>query len=59
MAGREVTNWSRLQRFQPFEIHNPASEHELAALVRHAGSSGKRIKVMGAGHSFTVNSHCR
>jgi L-gulonolactone oxidase len=54
MARREVTNWSKLQRFQPREILNPTSEDELAGIVRRAVSEGRRVKVMGAGHSFTA-----
>ena len=54
MARREITNWSQLQRFQPREIFTPRSEDELAAIVARAGVEGRRIKVMGAGHSFTA-----
>ena len=54
MARREVTNWSKLQRFQPREIFAPRSEDELAGIVRRAASEGRRVKVMGAGHSFTA-----
>ena len=42
---REVTNWSKLQRFQPREIHEPSSEDELADVVRRAASEGRRVKV--------------
>ena len=54
MARREITNWSQLQRFQPREIFTPRSEDELAAIVARADAEGRRIKVMGAGHSFTA-----
>ncbi|NDH95997.1 MAG: FAD-binding protein [Actinobacteria bacterium] len=54
MARREITNWSQLQRFQPREIFTPRSEDELAAIVARAGLEGRRIKLMGAGHSFTA-----
>ncbi len=54
MARREVTNWSQLQRFQPREIFAPRSEDELAAIVARAATEGRRLKVMGAGHSFTA-----
>ena len=54
MARREVTNWSQLQRFQPREIFTPRNEDELAAIVVRADAEGRRIKVMGAGHSFTA-----
>ncbi len=43
------TNWARDQRCAPERIERPAGEAELAAVV--AGAS--RVKVAGAGHSFT------
>ena len=54
MARREITNWSKLQRFQPREILAPRSEDELASIVTRAAVEGRRVKVMGAGHSFTA-----
>ncbi|MEM9467616.1 MAG: D-arabinono-1,4-lactone oxidase [Actinomycetota bacterium] len=54
MSRREVTNWSKLQRFQPREILEPSSEDELASIVRRAAAEDRRVKVMGAGHSFTA-----
>ena len=54
MARREITNWSRLQRFQPREVFAPTSEDELAAIVRRAAAEGRRVKVKGAGHSITA-----
>ena len=43
------TNWARDQRCAPERIERPTGEAELAAVV--AGAS--RVKVAGAGHSFT------
>jgi L-gulono-1,4-lactone dehydrogenase len=37
----------------PAERHHPRSTDEVAALVRRAHRSGQRVKVIGAGHSFT------
>lgn len=54
MRRREVTNWSKLQRFSPRETLRPRSEDELAGIVRRAAAEGRRVKVMGAGHSFTA-----
>ena len=48
-----VANWSQLEQFRPAVIARPQSEDELAALVRQAAVDGRRVKVMGAGHSFT------
>jgi L-gulono-1,4-lactone dehydrogenase len=43
------TNWARQQRCAPERIETPSSEEEL---VRAIGGA-RRVKVVGAGHSFT------
>jgi L-gulono-1,4-lactone dehydrogenase len=43
------TNWAREQRCAPLRIERPRSEEELAHVVAVA----RRVKVAGAGHSFT------
>jgi len=43
------SNWAREQRCAPERIERPTSEEELARAVRGA----QRVKVAGAGHSFT------
>jgi L-gulono-1,4-lactone dehydrogenase len=48
-VARTWTNWARDQRCAPELIERPASEAELARVV--AGAA--RVKVAGAGHSFT------
>jgi len=43
------TNWARQQRCAPERIETPGSDEELVRAVTGA----QRVKVMGAGHSFT------
>jgi L-gulonolactone oxidase len=47
------SNWAGNQRCAPAAIEHPSSEEELARIVRDAASAGQRVKVVGAGHSFT------
>jgi FAD-linked oxidoreductase len=46
-------NWARNQRCAPAAIERPASDSELANIVKQAGANHRRVKVVGAGHSFT------
>jgi FAD/FMN-containing dehydrogenase len=43
------TNWAREQRCAPERIERPRSEEELVRAVSRA----RRVRVAGAGHSFT------
>lgn len=47
----EWKNWSDSLKFSPQRIETPKSEDELAALVRDAAAQGRRVRVVGAGHS--------
>lgn len=47
------TNWSRIQRCEPAEVRHPATEDELAGVVKDAATRGLHVKVPGSGHSFT------
>ena len=49
-----VSNWARNQRCVPDAVHQPASTDEVARIVRQAHEAGQRVKVIGAGHSFTA-----
>lgn len=49
-----VSNWARNQRCVPDAVHQPASTDEVARIVRQAHEAGRRVKVIGAGHSFTA-----
>lgn len=47
-------NWAGNQVARPDVIAEPASEDELAAVVKEAAGHGRRVKVVGSGHSFTA-----
>lgn len=47
------SNWAGNQTCAPVAVEHPASEEELARLVKQAAADGRRVKVVGAGHSFT------
>jgi L-gulonolactone oxidase len=46
-------NWAGNQRCTPIAVERPSSEDELAAVVKQAAAAGRRVKAIGAGHSFT------
>jgi FAD-linked oxidoreductase len=46
-------NWGGNQSCAPVAIQHPISEADIAAVVRAAADQGQRVKVFGAGHSFT------
>jgi L-gulonolactone oxidase len=46
-------NWAGNQECSPARIERPTSESELVALVKRAAADDLRVKVVGAGHSFT------
>src|SRR5688500_13510978 len=49
----EWRNWAGDQRCRPAAIESVASRDELSAAVARADSAGRRVRVAGAGHSFT------
>jgi L-gulonolactone oxidase len=49
----EWKNWAGNQRSAPAAIEHPATEDELAGIVRDAAAAREHVKVVGAGHSFT------
>ena len=46
-------NWAGNQRCAPAAVEHPASEDELAHVVKRAAADGRTVKAVGAGHSFT------
>jgi FAD-linked oxidoreductase len=46
-------NWGGNQSCHPLSLEGPTSEAQLVAVVRAAADAGERVKVVGAGHSFT------
>jgi FAD/FMN-containing dehydrogenase len=47
-------NWARTEASQPRAWHLPAAEDQVVSLVREAAGSGRRVRVVGAGHSFSA-----
>jgi L-gulonolactone oxidase len=50
---RSWKNWAGSQQCAPARIERPRTEEELVRVVREAAAAGERVKVVGAGHSFT------
>jgi L-gulonolactone oxidase len=46
-------NWAGNQQCAPVRIEHPSNEGDLVRIVTEAASAGQRVKVVGAGHSFT------
>jgi FAD/FMN-containing dehydrogenase len=46
-------NWVGNQQCEPKRVARPASEDEVCELVAQAAGAGLRVRVAGAGHSFT------
>ncbi|MBA2280225.1 MAG: FAD-binding protein [Acidimicrobiia bacterium] len=47
------SNWAGNQQCAPSSWERPASEADLVALVKESAAQDRRVKVVGAGHSFT------
>jgi len=47
-------NWAQNQVCAPVAIHHPTTEQQLVEIVRLAADAGRRVKVVGSGHSFTA-----
>jgi len=47
------SNWSASVQSTPQDILFPENESEIQAIVAQANASGQKIRVVGAGHSFT------
>ena len=48
------TNWAGNQTMCPTRVAHPTSAHDIAEEVRGAAAEGRRLKAIGAGHSFTA-----
>src|SRR5438477_11706936 len=46
-------NWAGNQVCAPFSQQRPSTEAELVHIVKEAAAHERRVKVVGAGHSFT------
>ena len=49
----DVVHWSRTVRSTPVRWEAPASEAAVADAVRRAASEGRRVRVVGSGHSWS------
>ncbi|GAA0793764.1 D-arabinono-1,4-lactone oxidase [Spirilliplanes yamanashiensis] len=47
-------NWGRNQRAIAAAVYTPATVEDVASLVKQAAESGRRVKAVGSGHSFTA-----
>ncbi len=53
MSLRGWRNWGRTQSCRPASYARPSSEQDIRSVVAAAVKKGRRVKVVGAGHSFT------
>jgi FAD/FMN-containing dehydrogenase len=53
-GAREWVNWAGDQSCRPAAIVRPGSRDELAEAIAAAAAAGQRVRVAGAGHSFTA-----
>ena len=51
--GHRWRNWAGNQQAVAVDVLTPGSVDELSALVKAASGCGRRVKVVGSGHSFT------
>ncbi len=54
MSGNTWKNWAETVICHPSEIVKPSSEDEITSIIAKAKKEGKRIRVVGNGHSFTA-----
>ncbi|HEU5105022.1 MAG TPA: D-arabinono-1,4-lactone oxidase [Solirubrobacterales bacterium] len=52
-APGEWANWAGDQRCRPAQIVRPANREQLAEAIAAATAAGQKVRVAGAGHSFT------
>jgi len=53
MGSRSIRNWAGNAACLPLRVEHPASTDEVSAAVAEAHREKQRVKVIGAGHSFT------
>lgn len=47
-------NWSGSMAFRPGNIYEPESEEEVCEIIQNANRAGKKLRVVGAGHSSSA-----
>jgi len=53
-AGLRWSDWDGRQVCRPAQYFTPGSEEEVIRVVKQAAKEGSRVKVVGAGHSFSA-----
>ena len=53
-AAERWVNWARTVSATPSRWHRPTSEAEVASIVRECAATGRRLRVVGSGHSFSA-----
>ncbi|GAA2872158.1 D-arabinono-1,4-lactone oxidase [Streptosporangium fragile] len=51
--GETFRNWAGNQSATPAEVRTPTGPEEVARAVRDAAAAGRRVRMIGTGHSFT------
>jgi L-gulonolactone oxidase len=54
MPAGEFVNWSGTERRTPERWFAPYDETQVGAILRRAGAAGRRLRVVGSGHSFSA-----
>lgn len=53
-AAGEWSNWAGNQRASGIDVRHPTNVAEVAAIVSDAARTGRRVRPVGSGHSFTA-----
>ncbi|MFC5530910.1 D-arabinono-1,4-lactone oxidase [Cohnella yongneupensis] len=53
-SGRKWRNWSGIVQATPRDVYYPESIERIAEIVEKCRREGRRIRVVGSGHSFTA-----
>ena len=53
LNARRWINWGGNQQSLAVDVHIPRTVDEVATLIKEAAGSGRRVKAVGSGHSFT------
>ncbi|MFD0674042.1 D-arabinono-1,4-lactone oxidase [Cohnella sp. GCM10027633] len=53
-SGRKWRNWSGIVQTTPREVYYPGTIEEIADLVSRCRKEGRKLRVVGSGHSFTA-----
>ncbi|GAA2566554.1 D-arabinono-1,4-lactone oxidase [Winogradskya consettensis] len=54
MTSSRWQNWGRNQQSHATDVLTPGTVDEVSALVKEAAATGRKVKAVGSGHSFTA-----